>query len=87
MSRRTKLKLEGKNKNMFFKKLAEIELEDNKNLVISETETGFTIAQKVVYMANDQPKELFLKGAIHINSTEKIIELRDALNEAIELIT
>lgn len=70
-------------------KLSSAVIQEGKNLVISEcSKGGYTIAQKVTVPDNDGKKmNLYLKGAIHINDQTGLVNLRDALNVALEKIS
>ena len=71
-----------------YTKLSSALIQDNKNLVISEcSKGGYTLAQQVVFTEGDGKKSnLYLKGAIHISGKEGLLNLRDALNVALEKI-
>jgi len=69
-----------------FKELSRAKIQDTRSLVVSSNSitSGFTIAQQLSVQEGNRKIEIFLKGAIHIDSIDGLIELRDALNEAIE---
>lgn len=71
-----------------YNKLSSALIQEKKNLVISEcSKGGYTIAQQLTFVDDDGKKQnLYLKGAIHINSIDGLRNLRDAINVAIEKI-
>ena len=65
--------------------IAEIQLNENKFLVISDcSKGGYTFGQKVIVKDGDKSIDLFLKGAIHINDKKVLESLRDELNKILE---
>ena len=74
--------------DMQYTKLSSALIQDKRSLVISEcSKGGYTLAQQVVFVEEDGKKQnLYLKGAIHINSIDGLRNLRDAINVAIEKI-
>lgn len=73
---------------MQYTKLSSALIQDKKSLVISEcSKGGYTLAQQVVFVEEDGKKRnLYLSGAVHINSIDGLRNLRDAINVAIEKI-
>lgn len=70
---------------MGFEVLATARIQDKRNLVISSnTNGGFTIAQQIVVQEGKRQTLLFIKGAIHVDSLEGLVNLRNALSDAIE---
>lgn len=69
-----------------FNILAKSSIGKNKNLVISKSEKGITIAQQLVIVEEDTGYQntVFMKGSIHLANKDQLLELRNALNLAIE---
>lgn len=69
---------------MQYTKLSSAQIEENKNLVISEySKGGFTLAQQITTKDNGKKLNVYLKGAIRIKDISGLYNLRDALNVAI----
>ena len=69
-----------------FKELSKAKIKENKNLIISKVETGgFAIAQQIEFNEDGRRIGIFLKGAI-ITNEEGLIDIRDAINEALEKV-
>ena len=67
-----------------YKQISQVKINDNKYMVISEcSKGGFTLGQKVIVKDAENTIEMFLKGAIHINSIDTLGEIRDAIDEII----
>ena len=72
---------------MQYTKLSSAQIEENKNLVISEySKGGFTLAQQITTKDNGKKLNVYLKGAIRIKDISGLYNLRDALNVAIAKI-
>lgn len=73
--------------NATYTKLSVAAIRNNKNLVISScSKGGYTIAQQVIAEDNSKKIGMFLKGAIQIDTIEGLINLRDALNVALNTL-
>lgn len=69
---------------MQYTKLSSAQIEENKNLVISEYQKGgYTLAQQITTKDNGKKLNVYLKGAIRIKDVSGLYNLRDALNVAI----
>ena len=69
---------------MQYTKLSSAQIEENKNLVISEYQKGgYTLAQQITTKDNGKKLNVYLKGAIRIKDISGLYNLRDALNVAI----
>lgn len=69
---------------MIYVELSKAKVKDRRNVVISEcSKGGFTIAQQLEVSEGDRKTNVFLKGAIHIDNVNGLMNLRDALNYAI----
>jgi hypothetical protein len=67
-----------------FKELASAEVNIAKELVISErNKGGFTIGQRIMVQDGKKKLGMFLKGAIYVKGLDELINVRDALNLAI----
>ena len=86
--KRKKARNNEKMSDMAYTRLSSASVQENKNLVISScSKGGYTIAQQVSLLEGDGKRiNVFLKGAMHIASEEGLINLRDALNIAIDKI-
>lgn len=68
-----------------YKEICGADVSNARQVIISEcSKGGFTIAQKLTIDENGEPNAVFLKGAIHVDSVDKLIALRDAINIAIQ---
>ena len=69
-----------------FLELSRAKTQPTRNVIISENSQGdITIAQQVEVMEGPKKTILFLKGAIYVDK-DKLIDLRDAINEALDKI-
>lgn len=69
---------------MQYTKLSSAQIEENKNLVISQySKGGYTLAQQITTKDNGKKLNVYLKGAIRIKDESGLYNLRDALNVAI----
>lgn len=70
-----------------YKELSSGKINENKSLVISEcSKGGFTLGQKLTAEDNDKKIFVFLKGAIHIDDIDGLINVRNAFDDAISLL-
>lgn len=71
--------------NICYEELARAKVQPNRSLVISKcSKSGFTIAQQLEVKEGNHTMNVFLKGALHIDDTQGLYNLRDALNVAIQ---
>lgn len=67
--------------------LAKANMRNDRNMVLSKNniDGGYTMAQQVTVDNSDGNKatQMYIKGAIHIESLETLYDLRDMFNEAI----
>lgn len=69
---------------MQYTKLSSAQIEESKNLVISEySKGGYTLAQQITTIDNGKKLNVYLKGAFRIKDVSGLYNLRDALNVAI----
>lgn len=69
---------------MQYTKLSSAQIEESKNLVISEySKGGYTLAQQITTTDNGKKLNVYLKGAFRIKDISGLYNLRDALNVAI----
>lgn len=75
------------NRQKQYNVLAKADVTDNRRIVISKFTAGegYTLAQQIDTVEGRKILPIFLKGAFQIVSLEGLYNLRDALNEAIEL--
>lgn len=74
-----------KSSGIRYEELARAKVQPNRSLVISEcSKGGFTIAQQLEVKEGNHTMNVFLKGALHIDDTQGLYNLRDALNVAIQ---
>ena len=67
-----------------YKELASANIQEKRVLVISKcSKGGFTLAQKIVVDEGNKKTGIFLKNAIHVDSVDGLLNLRDALNVAL----
>lgn len=74
---------------VFYEELAKANIRERCELVVSScSKGGFTLAQKLSVMSEDDNKimDIFLKGAIHVDDLEGLKNMRDAINVAIKAI-
>lgn len=70
-----------------YKEIASGKINENKSIVISEcSKGGYTLGQKLTMNDNGKKVDVFLKGAIHLDSVQSLINIRDAFNETLEKI-
>lgn len=76
------------NNKIQYRELAKAKIQDNRNAVISEcSKGGFTLAQQIeVQETNGFITNVFMRNAIHIDGKEGLLNLRDALNVALNEI-
>ena len=68
-----------------YTKLSSAKKQETRNLVVSEcSRGGYTLAQQINVEEDGKRTNVFLKNAIHVSDIDKLINLRDALNIAIE---
>lgn len=68
-----------------FTEIAKAQISENKNLVFSETQQGtIVMAQQLVVKEGKKTHNIFLKGAIEVDSIDSLYELRDAVNACIQ---
>lgn len=68
-----------------YKELAFASIQDNRDIVISEfMDGGYTLAQRINVDEGDRKTSMYMKNSIHIPTKEALVNLRDALNTAIE---
>lgn len=70
---------------MKFVELAKVKIQEKRNLVISKFGETITLGQQVIFEEDGKKMGIFLKGAIQVD-INKLQDLRDAINEAIEKI-
>lgn len=70
-----------------YNELGRVRLTNNKNLVISKrSKGGYTLAQQLEVPDGDQTVLVFLRSAIHIQNKQTLVNVRDALNVALDQI-
>jgi hypothetical protein len=68
-----------------YEQITNVKVSDSRNVVISTcSKGGYTIAQQLEAVEDGKPTLVFLKGAIHIDDVNSLIDLRDAINVAID---
>ena len=68
-----------------YKELASANIQEKRTIVISEcSKGGYTLAQKIIVDEGNKKTGIFLKNAIHVDDATGLLNLRDALNIAIE---
>lgn len=69
-----------------FKELSRAKISDTRNVVISiYDDTTFTIAQQIDVEEHNSTTQVYLKGALQVQSKEHLVHLRDALDNAITI--
>lgn len=72
---------------IIYKEIASGKINENKSIVISEcSKGGYTLGQKLTMNDNGKKVDVFLKGAIHLDNVQSLINIRDAFNETLEKI-
>lgn len=70
-----------------YEELSRAKVSDNRSVVISERSSGgYTIAQQLETVDGDRTMSVYLKGAIHVKDKDALVDLRDAVNLALECI-
>lgn len=68
-----------------YRELSKAKVTDTRNAVISEcSRGGFTIAQQIEAKEAGCVTTLFMKNAIQVDSIERLVDLRNAINVAIK---
>lgn len=69
-----------------YRELSKAKVTDTRNAVISEcSRGGFTIAQQIEAKEAGCVTTLFMKNAIQVDSIERLVDLRNAINVAIKM--
>lgn len=69
-----------------YRELSKAKVTDTRNAVISEcSRGGFTIAQQIEVNEAGCVTTLFMKNAIQVDSIERLVDLRNAINVAIKM--
>ncbi len=72
---------------MEYTELSSANIQDKRDLVISEySRGGFTLAQRLIVEEGNKKTGMYMKNSIHVDNVDNLINLRDALNIAIEKI-
>lgn len=67
-----------------YSEVSRAKVSDSRSVVISvRSKGGFTVAQQLTVNEGGNELAVFLKGAIHVDNTSGLYNLRDALNAAI----
>ena len=73
-------------KQITYKEIACAKVNENKSLVISEcSEGGYTLGQRMTVDDNGKKIEVFLKGAMHLDSLESLENIKNAFEKAIDI--
>lgn len=76
-----------KNNKIEYDELTKARISKTRNVVISScSKGGYTIAQQLEATENNNTISVFLKGALQVEDTHGLYNLRDALNLAISMI-
>lgn len=69
-----------------YEEISKARVTDTRNVVISKcSRGGFTIAQQLEAKEAGTVTSVFMKNAIRVDSIERLIDLRDAINMAISI--
>lgn len=69
-----------------YRELSKAKVTDTRNVVISEcSRGGFTIAQQIEAKEAGCVTTLFMKNAIQVDSIERLVDFRNAINVAIKM--
>lgn len=70
-----------------YTELSSASIQETRDIVISEySRGGFTLAQRLNVEEGNKKTGVYMKNSIHINDIEGLLNLRDALNVAIEKV-
>ena len=70
-----------------YKEISSGKINENKSIVISEcSKGGYTLGQKLTMNDNGKKVDVFLKGAIHLDNVDSLVNIRNAFNETLEKI-
>jgi len=71
-----------------FVQLSKAKIQETRFAVTSQNvrDGGFTIAQQLVVNEGKRRTSVFMKEAMHLDSLENLYNLRDSLNEAIQIV-
>lgn len=71
-----------------YNELSSASIQDTRDIVISEySKGGFTLAQKLIVEEGNKKTGVYMKNSIHIDDVEGLMNLRDALNVAINKVS
>ena len=71
----------------FYNELASAPIQDKRDIVISEFSSGgYTLAQRLNVEEGGKKTSVYIKNSIHIDTVDGLINLRDALNMALDKI-
>lgn len=69
-----------------YNEISKAKVTESRNIVISEcSKGGYTIAQQLVAKEDDKITTVFMKGAFHVDDIHGLLNLRDAINLAIQV--
>lgn len=70
-----------------YNELSFANIQDKRDVVISEySKGGYTLCQRVNVVEGNKKIGMYLKNAIHVDDVTGLMNLRDALNEALKKI-
>lgn len=70
-----------------YNELSSASIQETRDIVISEySNGGFTLAQRINVNEGNKKTGVYMKNSIHIDNVEGLLNLRDALNVAIEKV-
>lgn len=76
-------------KKVTYNEIARVAIKSNRDLVLSKTNDGrFVLAQQLGLSDNESGNKInfFLKGAIHFDTEESLVNARDMISMAIDAI-
>lgn len=76
----------GSKNKVEYNEISKAKVTESRNIVISEcSKGGYTIAQQLVAKEDDKITTVFMKGAFHVDDIHGLLNLRDAINLAIQV--
>lgn len=74
------------NQKTEYSEIARAKISKSRNVVISNcSRGGFTIAQQIEVKEGEIFTSVFMKGALHVDDVQGLVNIRDAINLAIKM--
>lgn len=75
------------NNKTTYSEVARAKISEKRSIVVSEcSKGGYTVAQQIELEENGEKMNVYMKGAFHVDSVEGLLNIRDVVNAAIDII-